>query len=175
MRNVSLEGLQSLIAAQTESVWCFGVVFEAHEDEDPKYPTTYFTNNMQNFWFPAVEGNEYVALPFEVTLANDNEESPPQAKLRIDNVSREFSAIIRATEKPPTGYLYVFRLETVKQGDGTVKIEPHLELGPSEFVLLSAGGNAITVEGVIGYEHDILNEPACQHHFTPTLTPGIYN
>ena len=34
-------------------------------------------------------GNEYIAFPFEIVLPDSKSDSPPQATLRIDNVSRE--------------------------------------------------------------------------------------
>lgn len=172
MRNVSLDGLRSMIAQQTESVWVFGITFKPTGGDD--YPVTNYCNNMENFRYPYPEGDEYWALPFEVTLASDNEETVPQARIRIDNVSLVFSNVIRQTNNPPDVELRVFRIEEEVINDEKVW-KPYLELGPSKFRLLGATVNSLTVEGTIGYEHDILNEPATQHRFTPTQAPALFS
>lgn len=172
MRNVSLDGLQSMIAQQTDSIWVFGLTFSPTGGDD--YPVTHFCNNTENFRFPYPNGDEYVALPFEVTMAAENEETVPQAKIRIDNVSLVFSNVIRRTDNPPNVELRVFRLEEeVVNGEKTWV--PYLELGPSAFTLLNATVNSLTVEGTIGYEHDILNDPAIQHRFTPVQAPALFS
>jgi hypothetical protein len=172
MRNVSLDGLRSMIAQQTDSIWVFGVTFIPGEGDS--YPVTRYCNNTENFRFPYPSGDEYVALPFEVTLASENEESVPQARIRIDNVSLVFSNVIRRTDIPPEVELRIFRLEE-EVVDGEKTWVPYLELGPSAFTLLGATVNSVTVEGTIGYEHDILNEPAVQHRFTPTQAPAMFS
>lgn len=163
MRNVSLQGLQSLLAEETASVWCFGVSFHPSPDDPVQYDPSYFVANTQNITF---SGQEYIALPFEVTLAADNEESPPQAKLRIDNVSRELSEAVRRTSYAPLVYIRVFRIDAGG--------EIHLELGPSKFTLLAATVNALTVEGTLGYSNDFLNEPASHSKFTPSIAPALF-
>lgn len=158
-------------------VWLFGVSFHPSEDDPEPFTPLYLCSNMKNLTYPGSYGEmlppntEFIAYPFEVTMAADNEETVPQARIRIDNVAQEFTAVIRATKFAPQVNLYVFRVKT--NSDGTY--EMFLELGPSEFTLLSAGGNAFTVEGTIGYQNDILNEPATQHTFNPSLAPAIFS
>lgn len=164
MRSVSLQGLQSLLSEETESVWCFAVSLYPAEDDPVQYDPSHFVANTQNVTFG---GQMYTALPFEVTLAADTEDSPPQAKIRIDNVSRELSEAIRRTNYAPLAYIRVFRID----GSGEV----HLELGPSKFTLLSATVNAATVEGTLGYSSDFLNEPASHSRFTPSIAPALFS
>lgn len=174
MRNVSLQGLQSMIAQQTQSIWIFGLVFSPTGDDT--WPVFRLCNNTENIIHPWPSGDEYFALPFEVTLASDNEESPPQARIKVDNVTLAFSDVVRRTNNPPDVDLYVFRLEEEVDPDGEGMIfRPYIELGPSRFRFLSASANSLTVEGVIGYEHDILNEPATQHRFTPFQAPALFS
>jgi hypothetical protein len=164
MRNVSLEGIQSLLAEETASVWCMAVSFHPNAGDPNQYAATYFCANTVNLTYA---GQEYIALPFEVTLAADNEETVPQVRIRIDNVAREFSDAVRRTDYPPTVYVRVFRVDT----SGVV----HLELGPSKYTLLSATVNATMVEGVLGYESDFLNEPAVHTRFTPNIAPALFS
>ena len=171
MRNVSLDGLRSMIAQQTEAIWVFGVTFKPTGGD--VYPVTNYCNNSENFRFPYPNGDEYWALPFEVTLASENEETVPQARIRIDNVSLVFSNVIRRTDNPPDVELRIFRLNQEVVGGEKVWV-PYLEMGPSSFRLLGATVNSLTVEGTIGYEHDVLNEAATQHRFTPLQAPAIF-
>lgn len=176
MRNVTVEGLHSLLAEATGMVWIFGISFHANENDPEPFAPLYLCSDMRNLTYAGASGDilpantEFIGYPFEVTLAADNEESVPQAKIKIDNVSREFTAVIRSTKFAPEINLYVFRIKN--NPDDTY--EMHLEMGPSSFTLLSASGNAVTVEGTIGYENDILNEPATQHYLTPTQAPAIF-
>lgn len=163
MRHVSVDGLRELLAEDMTSVWVFGVEFGPNTTEPNAYSHSYFVANGEDITF---EGNTYRALPLEVTLASDAEDMVPQAKLRIDNVSRELTGVVRATKLSPTVWIRVFRIDSSKA--------VHLELGPSRFTLLNVTVNSATVEGVLGYEGDFLNEPAVFQRFTPTLAPGLF-
>lgn len=44
--------------------------------------------------------NPYIFLPFSAILPDDKEESPPQARLVIDNVDREMISLLRSTSTP---------------------------------------------------------------------------
>lgn len=164
MRNVSLAGLQSMLAEETASVWLFAIEIHPHDDDPDQYAVARACSNSVDVVFA---GHTYLALPFEVTLAADNEDTVPQAKIRVDNVSRAMSESIRKTNYPPTIYLNVLRIAP----DGIVT----RELGPSKFTLLSATVNAFTMEGILGYESDFLNEPATHHKFTPAIAPALFS
>lgn len=163
MRSVSLQGLQSLLAEETASVWVFGISIHPGDDDPDQYDPNYFVANTQNIEFA---GQVYTALPFEITLAADNEESAPMARVRIDNVSRLLSEAIRKTNYAPVINIRLFRIDQENQ--------VHLELGPSKFTLLSATVNALTVEGTLGYSNDFLNEPASHARFTPSVAPALF-
>jgi hypothetical protein len=164
MRNVSLQGLQSLVAEETASVWVFAISIHPNDDDPNQYEPNYFVANTQDVTFA---NQMYLALPFELSLAADNEESAPQARLKIDNVSRLLSEAVRQTNFAPTIYVRLFRID-----ENNVV---HLELGPSRFNLLSASVNAQTVEGVLGYSNDFLNEPASHAKFTPSVAPALFS
>lgn len=166
MRNVSLAGLQSMLAEETASVWLFGLSIHPNPD-DLDEDVAYLCSDMVEHEFPAGSGTIYLPLPFEVTLAQDTEDSVPQARVRIDNVSAEMAALIRAADRPPVVQMRVFRIDPA----GVM----HLELGPSRFSLLSTTTNAFTVEGTLGYQSDFLNEPASYTRFLPVVAPALFS
>jgi hypothetical protein len=158
-RTISASGLQSLFAQETESVWLPAVTV-AHTD----LPATLrFVANTQDIVYG---GNTYLACPFELTIAPDNEESVPQARIRIDNVSQDITVAVRSTDTSPTITLEIFRVDS----GGVVT----REYGPHSYDLLTVNADALVVEGVVGYEHDFLNEQATADRFVPSLAPGLF-
>lgn len=167
MRVLSLAGVQSLLAEQTRDVWVFGVVIsKAAEDPKPYWVNRYVANTVGIKYATF----DYTALPFEVTLAADTEDSPPQARLRIDNVALQLSIEIRNTHYPPDVELQLFR---ITPGENGAEQQVNLEMS-AKFTLLSATANALTVEGILGYRNDFLNEPAMHTRFTPMLCPALF-
>lgn len=162
MRVLSLAGVQALLAEQTDHAWVFAVRLSRGTDDPGAYWEEHYVSNTVGFDF---QGIKYLPLPMEVTLAADNEDAPPQARLRIDNVWRGASEAVRKTHYPPNVRLMLFRITP----DGT----PNLEM-TSDFTLLSATVNNLTVEGILGYRNDFLNEPALHTRFTPMLCPGLF-
>lgn len=58
-------------------------------------------------------GEEYIGFPFEIILPDSKEGTPPTAKIRIDNVSREIGQAIRQISTPPLVTISVVRQETL--------------------------------------------------------------
>lgn len=158
MRQVSLEGLQSLFAQETAHAWVPALVFRPPGGE----VTRAVSDTRQHIY----DGNPFEPSPFELTLAPDTEETTPQARIRIDNVSRDLTLTLLALDEPAPVDLYVFRISP--HGD------VYAELGPSEFHLLNIGIDELIIEGVLGFNVDFLNEPAVRDTFTPAVAPGIF-
>jgi hypothetical protein len=111
------------------------------------------------------QGQLYSPLPLEFTLAPETEDSVPQAKLRIDNVSLEISVAVRRTKYPATIVVRLFRITP----EGLV----HLEMDAT-FTVLSARVDMQAVELTLGYRNDFLNEPAMHTRFTPAICPALF-
>lgn len=107
-------------------------------------------------------GEEYTAFPFEVTLPSSQEDGPPQAKLRIDNVSREIGEAIRTISTAPSVTIRVVRQET----------PDIVEVEFQGMILRSVTYDALTVEGVLDFE-DLTREPFPAFTFNPSHYPGI--
>lgn len=162
MRVLSLAGVQSLLAEQSEQAWVFAVRLSRGDDDPDAYWQEHYVADTVGFTYQSAQ---YIPLPLEVTLAADTEDSPPQARLRIDNVWRGISEAVRKTHYPPNVRLMLFRI--------TANREYNLEMS-ADFTLLSATVNNLTVEGILGYRNDFLNEPALHTRFTPALCPGLF-
>jgi hypothetical protein len=161
MRSLTLEGVQSLFAQDTASVWLPALTFAPPEGEAGDVLRV--VSNMVDIEY---EGNTYVACPFELSLANDSEEAAPQVQVRVDNVSQDLTRAVREASGSPIVVLEVFRVNPA----GTVT----REMGPAEFSLLSVTVDTLLVEGSLGYQTDVLNEPAVVHRFTPNVAPGLF-
>lgn len=156
-----MEGLRSLLAEETAEVWVFAIKITPKDGGSVEH----YVANSEDI---SLAGDTYTPLPFEVTLAADNEDTLPQVRLRIDNVSQQFSLAVRATNKAPDITLYLVRLSPTADG-----YLAHVELS-SDFTLLSASANVSTFDAVLGYRNDFLNEPAMHTRFTPMLCPALF-
>lgn len=107
-------------------------------------------------------GEVYTAFPFEIELPSDLEDAPPNARLRIDNVSREIGQTIRSISTPPSLTVQVVR------GDAPDTVE--LEF--SGMVLRNVRYDALTVQGDLEFE-DLTREPFPAITFSPADFPGL--
>lgn len=159
MRTVSAGALQAMLSESTAAVFC-GAVVVSH----PELPApVYLVANTQ-----AVQhaGDTYQAVPFQLILSPDNESSPPQARIILDNVDRMLVSAVRALQDPPAIDLSVFRID---QNNLVTR-----ELGPMPFHVLHVTADAQRMELTLGYNFDLLNEPAMRYRFTPSLAPGLF-
>lgn len=116
-------------------------------------------NNKENI---TSNGDEYVGYPFEIILPDSNEDSPPKAKLRIDNVSREIGQAIRTISGTPEVTIIVVRQET----PDIVEMEFYgLRLNKVSY-------DALTVEGELEFE-DLTREPFPAYTFNPANYKGV--
>jgi hypothetical protein len=159
MRSVTPGALQSMFAQETAAVFCGAIVVEHQDLPSPMF----FVSNSQNVAF---NGDTYLAVPFQLILSPDTEASPPQAKVILDNVERQLVSAVRALQEPPSMELSVFRIDAANLVTR--------ELGPMPFHVLSVTADAQTMEFTLGYNFDLLNEPAMKLRFTPQLAPGLF-
>lgn len=116
-------------------------------------------NNKENV---TSSGDVFVAFPFQITLPDANEDSPPKSKLIIDNVSREIGQAIRAISTPPSLTIQVVRQET----PNVVEVE---------FVgmyLTNVTYDALQVAADLAFE-DLTREPYPAYTFSPANFRGI--
>lgn len=105
----------------------------------------------------------FMATAFELTLPGQQDDRPPEVRLRIDAVDRSILSALRGLTSPPG-----IRLEVVLASSPNV-----IESGPYDLTLREVTYTATSIEGTLGYE-DVLNEPFPKDTFTPRNFPGLF-
>lgn len=159
MREVTLAGLRAMFAQSTGSAIIPAVTLTHDTYSEPLRVAA-------NTVPLVVDGNEYVACPFELTLAQDTDQSVTQPQISIDNVDAAISEAVRTVPSAPGVTLEIFRADP----DGTVE----RQMGPDSYSLLSAKVDAQKVVGILGYQTDFLNAPAVHDLFVPAVAPGLF-
>lgn len=108
-------------------------------------------------------GYTYTAFPFELTMAADDEDAPPTAKLRICGVDGTITRAARGLSGPAMGVT----LSLVMLASPDI-----VEIGPIEFSLRDVSYEAGIVEGTLRYD-DWLNEPYPADSVTPSNFPAL--
>jgi len=162
VRSLTLDGIQSLFAQTTDHVWLLAATITPA----PGKPglTWRFVSNNEDIVY---SGNTYTKLGLEVNWAADDEDSVPQAQLKLSNVGREAIPLIRQAELSdhPQAFLELFRVH----GSSVVR-----ELGPTKWDVLGADVDVGFVTLTLGINVDFLNEPAQIHTLSPNLAPGLF-
>jgi hypothetical protein len=109
-------------------------------------------------------GNLYVGIAFDFEFPDDMDMQLPRATLAIDNVGRELTQWIDASNG---GEGAECRVMHVQRADPDV-IEWEITLNLSRLRVKSK-----TVSGELGYE-DLLNAPAVALTYRPDTAPGIF-
>ena len=108
-------------------------------------------------------GTTFTALPFDITLPDNKENSPTRATLSIDNVSREIATHIRNITTAPT-----ITIQVIRAADpDTIEIE---------FVpltLRNVSWNFTTISGELVGEN-METEPYPAGQFSPAFFPGMF-
>jgi hypothetical protein len=159
MRDIPVAALPALLAESSGHA----LLSALDVSGGPGGPTLHYVANTENV---EVEGNTYVASGFSLTLAADAEDSVPQARVEIENVSRELVRLLREVDAPLDVAPTVLRVDE----DGVAS----RLIGPLNYSLMAIDMDAGTISGTLGFELDFLNEPAVKDAFTPTLVPGLY-
>lgn len=157
MRNLS-SGAKSAIFAQQTGEAILVLIELSH----PSFVSIMrFTANDQDV---ISGGNTYLAFPFEITLPDDEDDVPPKASLKIDNVDRRIvSEVRRVSGQPIEVRLFIV----------TASSPDTIEAGPYSFVLRDTTYTAASIEGSLAYD-DILSEPFPADSFTPVRFPGLF-
>lgn len=157
MRTISLPALQGMLAQQTDE-W-FAVLLDI---DHPSFQNPIRLVNDYNVL--QVDGNTYMAYPFEFTLPDEQDDREPQALLIIDNTDRMLVSSIRSISGPPTITARIVR----------GKNPSDIEWGPIDFTVRSVQYDA----SYIRFRLVFLNysdEPFPYLAFTPRLFPGLFS
>lgn len=108
-------------------------------------------------------GEQFVGFPFSVELPTNLEDSPPRARLVVDNVSREIGQVIRQISSPAS-----VMIEIVDGNNADV-----VEIRWPDFVLTDVKVTALQVSGELSLEN-FVSEPFPARLFTPASFPGLF-
>lgn len=107
--------------------------------------------------------NEYMFLPFNLTLPTEEESSVPRCQLIINDVTRYLTPVIRSITEPPN-----------VQIDLVLKSNPDVvEITFGGFILTNISYNANQITADLTVE-SLAIEPFPSHTFTPSYFPGLF-
>jgi hypothetical protein len=108
-------------------------------------------------------GQAYWFIPFQLTLPEIAEDTPPTAKLVIDNVEREFVALLRSVTRPP---LLLIELVLASSPD-------YVEMSLGNLKILQFENTAKSIVMTLGYQ-SLTTEPFPAGSFVPAQFPGLF-
>lgn len=108
-------------------------------------------------------GRTFNPLPFEVTLADETSEKPPEVRLVMDNVAQAVIAEMRSITTPVEAQLEVVLLESPNT----------IEAGPFLFQIREFGYDAYRISAKLAFE-PVLDEPFPKGRFSPSEFPALF-
>lgn len=159
MRSLSIDGMRSLFAQDTDDVFTFGVRI-SHPDWDDSIRAVNDTVDITH------ESELYIAYPFKTELPSQSDGMIPKASLIVDNIERTYIDKLRTIQSPPTVELFVFR-RSVTTGD-------MVEIGPLKLKASLFTYNVTSLTITITSDTDYLNEQATKDRFLPSNSAGLF-
>lgn len=158
MRTVSPAALRAMLAQETGEVFLICLTIN-----HPTFTTPYLLVNDQR---PLTRtAGIFESFAFDVALPAEQDDQVPQVTLTIDNLDRKVLQSIRTIGAPrPSVALEVVLASTPNT----------VEAGPFNFAILSVTYDAMTIQGVLGFEDDLLNTAFPGDTYTPTNSQGLF-
>lgn len=147
---------RSILARETPEVWLAYLTISG-----PGLDTIRIVHNTESI---TRNGQVFQPYPFEVLLPDDTDNASPQVQLRVDNVDRQVTRVLREYTGIPKVTLEI----------GIASAPDHTEVGPFDFSLLDVSWDAMTIGGTLGYEEDFLNQGVPAQTYTPISSPGLF-
>jgi hypothetical protein len=164
MRNLSDAMKEALFAQQTNEAYMMLVTIDHDSLAVPIRITTDPYEDIGDDVLGVISrSQEFVALPFELTWPNEDEDQSPVSRVRIDNISREIVAAVRNINSPAD-----FTVEIVTATDPNT-----VEASLVGFQLRNVRYDAFVVEGDLTIEI-FDQEPFPSGRFDPARFPGLF-
>lgn len=155
MRTMSPAAVAATMALNSSEVFLLLLTISHPDLEDDLR----FVNNLESV---TSNGELFVAFPFEVELPAQKDDSPGEARIRIDNIDRDIVKAVRTLTSPPTVKFEVI----MASSPDTVEAEF------TGMVLRNTSYDALIVRGVLRFE-DLLSEPV-SIQITPSRFPAMF-
>ena len=107
---------------------------------------------------------DYIPCPMKLVLPDQVDDQVPQVTIVIDNVDREVLRQIRLVDGVPQ-----VRMEVILASSPDT-----VEAGPFDFALMSATYDVLSINAVLGYQDDVLNQQVPAQTYTPVNSPGLF-
>lgn len=122
------------------------------------------TQNLTRYSGSPPEAETYVALAFDISLPDDISGQLPRAPLKIDNIGRELTQWLDASNGGQGAQVRV--MQVMRDDPDTLEYDVTLDL-------LDVKQNGAFVIGQLGYENT-LALPALVASYRPDNTPGVF-
>lgn len=156
MRPLTPEAAQAILARETSEAF-----LALMQISGPGLTTMRVVNNVEAI---TRNGQVYQPWAFDGTPPEDSAQQSPSVTLRVDNIDRAVTELLRS-------YTGLPRCELV----WVMASQPNQAVyGPFEFVVQSATANELTIDLQLGYEEDILNQAFPGTTYNPTTSSGMY-
>lgn len=153
---ISANALRAMLAQETAEVFLVCVTIT-----HPAIDTQRLVNNTEVVHRAA---GDYIPCPMKLVLPDQVDDQVPQVTIVIDNVDREVLRQIRLVDGVPQ-----VRMEVILASSPDT-----VEAGPFDFALMSATYDVLAINGVLGYQDDVLNQQVPAQTYTPVNSPGLF-
>lgn len=156
MRQLSPVAARATLARETAEVFLPCLVISG-----PGLETVRLVHNLT----PIVRGGRtFQPYSFDAVPPEDTETASPTLELRIDNVDREVTRLIRDYAGVPSCVI-----------DWVLASDPdNVVYGPFSFAVLSAEYDELVISVNLGYEEDFLNQSVPAQSYNPINSAGLF-
>lgn len=134
-RDISTTGLNAIFAQEMSEVFLILLTISHPDLETPIYVSSDAVDTVSR-------GQIYIALPFDLTLPDENDLHMPRAYLTIDNVGRVLMAPIRKMDQPAD-----VKIEIIRADDPDI-----VEIAFPDFKLTNIRYDAAQIQGKLSLE-----------------------
>lgn len=106
----------------------------------------------------------YEPYPFEPSFPNDSDESSGSVSVRISNIDRKVTEMLKSFNGIPSATL---ELITASQPNNPI-------LGPCVFAVTGAEANITDITLSLGHEEDFLNQQVPAQSYIPSTSQGLF-
>lgn len=118
-------------------------------------------NNTVNF---TSQGNEFIAIPFEITLPDSKDQQVPKARLTVDNIGRELTQWLEVSQGGKGAKCRI--MQVLASDPDTIEFDMTMDLTGLSI-------NNSIVSGELGFR-DTLNQSAVSVRYEPRTAPGLW-
>lgn len=153
----SSEARQNLLATSADEPFLVAVEISHTDLEVPAR----FVNDSQNV---IIQGQEFHATAFRVSLPDDKDQQLPQARLEVDNVGRELTQWLEFSRGGAGARCRIIQV---------LRSDPDLIEFDMTMDLTGLVVDNLTVSGLLGYQNT-LGQSAVAVRYDPKTAPGLW-